>query len=91
MLTHTNVKAHECDICKKTFSVKGNLVQHFRIHLGEQPYGCSECEKWFTQISARDRHIRTVHKELISEQQSELKCKIPRSIVYDYLNYIDNF
>ena len=80
-MTHTKVKAHECDICKKKFSLKGNLVKHFRIHLGEKPYGCAKCEKWFTQVSTRDKHIRT-HKELSREQQSELKCKIPRRIVY---------
>ena len=53
MLTHTRVKAHECDIDKKKFSQKANLVRHFRIHLGEQPYGCSKCEKWFTQSSTQ--------------------------------------
>ena len=91
MLTHTEVKAHECDICKKKFSFRHNLVRHFRIHLGEQPYGCSKCEKWFTQISHRDYHLRTQHKDLSKVQQLELKCKIPRSIVYDYLNHIDHF
>ena len=91
MMTHTKVKAHECDICKKKFSQKSSLVQHFRIHLGEQPYGCAECGKWFTACSNRSRHIRTCHKQLIKEQQSEMKCEIPRSIVHDYLNYIDHF
>ena len=90
-MTHTKIKAHVCDICKKKFSQKSSLISHFRIHLGEQPYGCSKCEKWFTEIGNRDRHIRALHKELSSEQQSELKCKIPRSIVYEYLNYINNF
>ena len=46
---------------------------------------------WFTQIGHRDKHIRTHHKELSKEQKSELKCKIPRTIVHDYLDYIDNF
>ena len=85
MLTHTKVKAHERDICKKKFSQKGDLVDHFRIHLGEKPYGCAECGKWFTQASTRNQHIRTHHKELSKEQQSELNCKIQTSIVYDYL------
>ena len=85
MLTHTKVKSHECDICKKKFSQKGSLVSHFRIHLGEKPYGCAECGKWFTTSSGRDYHIKTYHKELSKEQQSKLKCKIQKSIVYDYL------
>ena len=85
MLIHTKVKAHKCDICKKKFSHKGHLVTHFRIHLGEKPYGCAECGKWFTNSSNRCQHIRVHHKELCEEQQSKLKCKIQRSIVYDYL------
>ena len=85
MLTHTKVKAHECDICKKKFTLKSHLVKHFRVHLGEKPYGCAECGIWFTECSNRNRHISIYHKKLSKEQQSKLKCKIKRSIVYDYL------
>ena len=35
--------------------------------------------------------LRTCHKELSKEQQSELKCEIPKTIVHDYMNYIDHF
>ena len=75
MLTHTKIKPHECDICKNKFARKFILVQHFRIHLIEKPYGCSKCEKWFTDIGNRDKHIRT-HKDLSKEQQLELKCSL---------------
>ena len=47
---------------RKSFHTK--LVDHFRIHSGEKPYGCAECEKWFIKASGRSRHIRTYHKEL---------------------------
>ena len=85
MSTYTKVKVHKCGICMKKFSLKTNLVKHFRIHLGENPYGCAECEKWFIDNSGRNQHIRNCHKDLDNEQQSKLKSKIQRSIVYDYL------
>ena len=88
---HTKVKVYKCDICTKKFSLKGGLVDHFRIHLGEKPYGCAECGKWFTKSSNRCRHIRTRHKELSKEQQSELKCKLQRTIVHDYLKTISEY
>ena len=74
MLTHTKLKDHKCDICKKFFQ-KGNIVDQFRIHLGEKPYGCAECGKWFTTSSGRCSHIRICHKELSKEQQSKLNFK----------------
>ena len=88
MLTHFKEKSYECDICKKKFSQKSNLVDHFRIHLGEKPNGCAECGNWFTQSSGRNQHIRTHHNHLSKEQQSKLKCKLPITIVHDYLETI---
>ena len=35
--------------------------------------------------------MRNNHKELSIEQQSELKCKLKKTIVYDYLNSISEY
>ena len=82
MLTHTKLRPHECDFCKKTFAREFDLITHFRIHLGEQPYGCAKCEKLFTASSNRNKHILIHHTEQ-SKQQSELQCQIPKTIVHD--------
>ena len=62
MITHTKIKAHECDISKKKFTQKTHLVTHFIIHLEEKSFGCAECIKWFTKASDRTRHIQTCTK-----------------------------
>ena len=80
MLTHTKLNVNECDICKKKNSNKSDLVRHFRIHLGEKPYGCAECGKWSNQTSHRNTHIRTYHKELSKEQQSKLKLNYQEAL-----------
>ena len=91
MLTNTKVKNHECHICKNKFSQKSSLVTHFRGRLGEKPYGCVEYGKWFTQASYRNRNLQTYHKELRKKQQLKLKCKLPKTIVYNYLKTIDEY
>ena len=91
LLTNTKIKAHNCGICKKKFLHTTHSVKHFKIHLGEKPYGCAECGKWFTHPSGRNYHIRTYHKKLSKEQQSKLKCKTQKTIVYDYLKTIAEY
>ena len=71
--------------------MKGNLVKHFRIHLGEKPFGCAKCGKWFTASFGRDCHIKTHHKELSKEKQLKLKCKLQKTIVHDYLKTINKY
>ena len=63
MLTHTNEKPHECEVCKKKFSLKSNLIVHRRIHTGDRPFGCDICYKRFRQSSTRNKHLRT-HQQL---------------------------
>ena len=51
-------KPFECEICQKSFTQKGQLKEHRRIHSGELPYQCGFCEKSFRNSSALVTHLR---------------------------------
>nr|XP_055071570.1 zinc finger protein 26-like isoform X6 [Misgurnus anguillicaudatus] len=48
----------ECHLCDKTFSKKGKLTYHLRIHT-KAPHTCSHCEKTFIDKSKFVDHIRS--------------------------------
>ena len=45
-----NGKLNECDICKATFTQRGNLTRHIQaVHDRKQPFSCTKCERKFAQ------------------------------------------
>nr|XP_013037958.1 zinc finger protein 260-like [Anser cygnoides]XP_013037960.1 zinc finger protein 260-like [Anser cygnoides] len=42
------LKTHTCQECGKSFSKKGNLKRHQRIHTAEELFTCGECGRRFT-------------------------------------------
>ena len=57
------LKIHQCDECKKTFTVLQNLKIHFdMVHNKLRPYQCKECSKCFASKNNAKRHIDFIHK-----------------------------
>ncbi|CAD7005187.1 unnamed protein product [Ceratitis capitata] len=58
MKTHTNVKAHVCEVCKSYFTQKSQYNVHMRMHTGERPYQCRICWQTYAYSSVLKLHIR---------------------------------
>ncbi len=55
----TTLKNNEiCHLCNKSFTKKGNLEAHMRVHTRETPFQCGKCPKSFTQKGNLKAHMR---------------------------------
>ncbi|XP_028283318.1 zinc finger protein 236-like [Parambassis ranga] len=51
--------AHKCTQCGKCYIYRYELLEHQRLHTGENPYKCSQCGKAFRRASDLSSHRRT--------------------------------
>lgn len=47
MSNHAGIRAHKCNICKKSFTTKNALNTHLKVH-EQKSYSCSVCSALFS-------------------------------------------
>lgn len=56
-------RKHFCNVCKKKFLRRSNLIDHLRLHAKVKLFQCTECDKSFVQAGNLKSHMRTHTKE----------------------------
>uniref|UniRef100_A0A8D8RAX3 Zinc finger protein 808 n=1 Tax=Cacopsylla melanoneura TaxID=428564 RepID=A0A8D8RAX3_9HEMI len=67
---------HTCQVCGKQFKRKAALDVHWRIHSGNLPFSCPDCNKTFAQKNDMLKHHRARHSDTsrnISKTNAEVK------------------
>ncbi|XP_037064884.1 DNA-binding protein Ikaros isoform X15 [Peromyscus leucopus] len=80
----------QCNQCGASFTQKGNLLRHIKLHSGEKPFKCHLCNYACRRRDALTGHLRThsvIKEETNHSEVAEDLCKIgaERSLVLDRL------
>lgn len=59
-----NLKNYSCDICKKKFIQKSDLLKHQTTHTKDKPWICETCGKDFSRKDSLDLHVNIHTKEI---------------------------
>ena len=56
MIRNRDKQVFQCKECSKIFYYKSNLIVHERVHSGEKPYNCDDCDTRFKRNSSLTKH-----------------------------------
>lgn len=65
----------KCGYCGRTFKFLSQFIIHQRIHTGERPFKCPECDKGFSKNSNLNLHLKTHRKNNIYQKCPFCKIK----------------
>ena len=86
---HEGIKQnlHECDVCHKKISTKGDLLRHKNsVHEG-QKFKCSLCDAMYGLKSNLNRHIKRTH----DGKKESLKCTLCGITFLNYYRKVKHF
>ncbi|KAM3823116.1 DNA-binding protein Ikaros isoform 6-T6 [Vipera latastei] len=80
----------QCNQCGASFTQKGNLLRHIKLHSGEKPFKCHLCNYACRRRDALTGHLRThsvLKEETSQSEMAEDLCKMgsERSLMLDRL------
>lgn len=80
----------QCNQCGASFTQKGNLLRHIKLHSGEKPFKCPICNYACRRRDALAGHLRTHAGELSCERQILVlhKKRVKGSLLKDTVRWI---
>jgi len=67
------VKNYSCPRCDRMFAYRSNFIHHFRLHTGDKPLFCLDCNRTFTQTASLQMHRQAAH----ATGEPALSCEFP--------------
>lgn len=78
------IRYYVCQICHKTYNLKGNWKKHTLIHFNQKPFQCDFCLKKFSSRTSRNRHRMnhglTSYECNVCRKEYFNKCKCNNSL-----------